>query len=86
MSRNKSVETQNASGVALDTLSTTDRRRVQHQIRTHWNTKTPQHPFLGVDMVHVSGAVRMTQEQYATLWLRRSLNERESLRKKHAKT
>jgi hypothetical protein len=53
-----------------------ERRRVQHHIRSNWNAKTANHPFLGVDCVQLttsSNTYRMTQEQYATLWLRSSL-------------
>lgn len=60
-----------------NSLSTLDRRKVQHNIRANWNAKTAQHPFLGVDMVPVgSTKLRMTQEQYATLWLQSTLELR----------
>ncbi len=60
----------------FNALSTLERRDIQRHIRTNWNNKSSQHPFLGVDLVSVGKNVRLTQEQYATLWLTSTLQSR----------
>jgi hypothetical protein len=72
------------SGFKLTSLTKQERTNVQKFIRSKWKSKSAQNPFLGVDTVQVRGnssdlssvrSVRMTQEQYATFWIKWTLME-----------
>jgi hypothetical protein len=64
----------------------TEKILIQRHIRRQWKNKSAVKPFLGADTIQVRNPNRnitVTQEQYATQWLKWTVMEQRRLPKKH---